>query len=66
MAKTYSKAMTKGSAKIKAPKLGVSASSKPPSPLMPKKDYRKTSAKKTAGLDFGTTSFGLTGLTGES
>jgi hypothetical protein len=45
-------------------KLGASTSSKtPPSPLMPKKDYKK---KASQAADFGNTGFGQTGLTGES
>ncbi len=45
--------------------LGASASSKvKPTALMPKKDYKKN--KATAGQDFGSTSFGQTGMTGES
>lgn len=45
-------------------KLGASTSSKTsPSPLAPKKDYKK---KASQAADFGNTGFGQTGLTGES
>jgi hypothetical protein len=48
---------------VKTPtaKLGGSPSSSP-SPLMPKKSYKKA----TSAVDFGTANFGNTGLTGES
>ena len=66
MAKVSSKMATKTSTQIKAPKIGASSSSKPPSPLMPKKSYKKKSASKESLTDFGQANFGVTGLTGES
>lgn len=44
-------------------KLGASASSKPPSPLMPKKDYSKKPKQEELVSN---ANFGQTGLTGET
>jgi hypothetical protein len=60
----YSKSnLQMGAGKAPKVKLGSSASSKPASPLMKKKDYKKSGSQQ---VDFGSPSFGQTGLTGES